>query len=304
MKTKKLFILGVFIMAFMVTSKAQQLPLYSQYMMNGFLLNPAIAGTVPYAPVCLTARMQWVGIKEAPQTFAVSGHTLLGRSQGVGGYIFNDRFGPITRTGALASYAYHVMISNKSKLAFGVSLSAFQYTLDQTQLQLESDNIIDPSISQTKESAFVPDANFGVYFYEEEKYFAGLSVAQLFQWNIDVGSVNQNKLVRHYFATGGYRFGINKDFKIEPSVLAKATESAPIQVDINCKGFYKKNYWLGFSYRTDKSIIALLGVKYQNYYFGYAYDYTLSKISNYTTGSHEIIIGINIGEKENRGSSL
>jgi type IX secretion system PorP/SprF family membrane protein len=272
--------------------------------MNGFLLNPAMAGTVSYVPVCLTVRQQWMGIKGAPQTVALSGHTLLGRAEGVGGYLFNDNYGPIMRTGMLASFAHHLRVGSKQKIAFGVSLSAFQYTLDETKLDF-GDGVQDATVgAPSKESAFVPDANFGVYFYQDERFFAGASVAQLFQWNIKVGTTNQNKMVRHYFLLGGYRFDINKDFKVEPSVLGKATESSPVQFDINCKGYYKKNYWLGVSYRTDNSIIALLGVKYQIYYFGYAYDYTLSKISNYTSGSHEIVIGVNIGEKENRGSSL
>lgn len=300
---KKLIYLAAFVILGISSAYTQQLPLYSQYMMNGFLLNPAMAGTVSYFPVCLTVRQQWAGIKGAPQTVALSGHTLLGRAEGVGGYIFNDNFGPIMRTGLLASYAHHIRIGSKQKLAFGVSLSGFQYTLDETKLTLE-DQTPDPSFSTQKESSFVPDANFGAYFYSEDKYFAGLSVAQLFQWNIKVGTANQNKLVRHYFLLGGYRFDINKDFKAEPSILVKATESAPVQMDINCKGYYKKNYWFGLSYRTDKSVIAMLGLKYNIYYFGYAFDYTLSKISNYTNGSHEIVIGVNIGEKENRGSSL
>lgn len=55
---------------------AQQLPLYSQYMMNSFLLNPAIAGSVDYFPVILTARRQWVGINNGPSTQAISTHYL------------------------------------------------------------------------------------------------------------------------------------------------------------------------------------------------------------------------------------
>lgn len=305
MKTIKISIIAISLFLSALSLKAQQLPLYSQYMMNGFLLNPAIAGDRPFAPVCLTARQQWVGIgiKNAPQTVAISGHTLLGRAEGVGGYIFNDMFGPIRRTGLLAAYAHHLSLGAKNKLSFGASLSAFQYSLDETQLNI-GDNTPDPAFSNKNESTFVPDANFGVYFYGDDSYFAGVSVAQLFQWNIKVGSTSENKLVRHYFVTGGYKFPINKDFKVEPSVLFKTTESSPFQVDVNCKAYYKKNYWLGFSYRTDNSIIALLGVKYKNLFFGYAFDYSVGKIANYTSGSHEIMLGINIGEKENRGSSL
>lgn len=288
---------------------SQQLPLYSQYMMNGFLLNPAMAGSKDYIPIALTVRQQWVGIKDAPQTYAISGHAapFLNKSMGVGGYIYNDKFGPISRTGVMASYAYHLKLDQKNKLAFGVSLSGFQYKIDETKLTLN--NPIDAAVNYNVEKKFVPDANFGAYFYST-RYWAGLSVAQLFQWNVDIGqAINQNKMVRHYFITGGYRMDLNKyvkDFELEPSILVKATEMrSPLQMDINIKGYYKKNYWLGFSYRTSDAVIVLLGVKFDKYYFGYAFDYTLSNISNYVKGgSHEIMIGVNIGEGGNKGSSL
>ena len=68
--------------------KSQQLPLYSQYMMNGFLLNPGITGSVEYVPVRLTVREQWAGLEDAPSTQALSTHALLSNKHiGVGGYI-------------------------------------------------------------------------------------------------------------------------------------------------------------------------------------------------------------------------
>ncbi|MBI5217976.1 MAG: type IX secretion system membrane protein PorP/SprF [Bacteroidia bacterium] len=289
--------------------KSQQLPLYSQYMMNGFLLNPAIAGSKEFIPVALTVRQQWVGIKDAPQTYALSGHAapFINKHMGIGGYIYNDKFGPVSRTGLLACYAYHLKLDSKNKLAFGVSLSGFQYKIDETNLTLTNPN--DDAVPHNVQSKFVPDANFGAYFYSD-RYWAGLAVAQLFQWKVDIGqSVNANKMVRHYFITSGYKFDLNnyvKNFEIEPSLLVKATEMrSPLQLDINVKGYYKKNYWLGFSYRTQDAFITLLGVKYKQYYFGYAFDYTLSNISNYVKGgSHEIMIGVNIGEGGNKGASL
>ncbi|HBX52507.1 MAG: hypothetical protein A2275_03290 [Bacteroidetes bacterium RIFOXYA12_FULL_35_11] len=303
-----------FLLAFCLTlvvgfAFSQQLPLYTQYMMNGFLLNPAIAGSKDYIPIALTVRQQWVGITNAPSTYALSGHAapFLNKNMGVGGYIYNDRFGPIMRTGLLASYAYHLKLDQKHKLAFGVSLSGFQYKIDGEQLTTADPN--DDAITYQDESKFIPDANFGAYFYSD-RYWAGLSVAQLFQWKADIGqSVNDNKMVRHYFLTAGYRIDLTKsvkDFELEPSLLVKATEMrSPMQLDINLKGYYKKNYWLGFSYRTQDAVMVLLGVKYQQYYIGYAFDYTLSNISNYAKGgSHEIMIGINIGEGKGTGSSL
>lgn len=293
----------IFCIAIVLGSKAQQLPLYSQYMMNGFLLNPGITGSVENIPVRLTARQQWAGITDAPATEAISTHALLNNKRfGVGGYIFNDHFGPISTTGLQASGAYHIKINQDLSLGLGLSFSAFQFKLDESNLEAVNDN--DIVITGAVESTFVPDANFGAYLYSD-KYFVGLSGAQLIQYNIKLNEqlAGNNQMIRHYYFTGGYKFTINDNFEIQPSVLLKGTEKSPINADLNVKTFYKKNYWLGLSYRTSESAVCMVGIKISRYYIGYGFDYTFSTIRNYSSGSHEIMLGVDIGGN-NLGSSL
>lgn len=302
---KKIALLISIVALVSLNVKSQQLPLYSQYMMNGFLLNPAIAGSVDLFPVNLTARQQWVGIKEAPSTQALSTHVLLAnQTMGVGGYIFNDKFGPVSRMGIQGVFAYHLPLPGiDSKLGLGLAFKGFQYKIDQSQVITIDDS--DPALSYAVESTFVPDADFGAYLYNE-KYFVGLSATQLIQFKLKLGdnTNEQNKMIRHYFFTGGYKFDLGKDFQIEPSVLVKGTEKTPFQLDINAKTYYKKNYWLGVSYRTSNDIVAMIGLKVNKIYFGYAFDYTTTNIRKYSTGSHEIMIGFNINEGRQSGSSL
>lgn len=298
---KKIYLILVLFAAFS-TVNSQQLPLYSQYMMNGFLLNPAMAGSNNYSPIRATTRQQWVGLTGAPTTYAISGHTLLAGKMGVGGYIFSDVFGPVSRTGLQGSYAYHLNLGNETKLSLGLSFSAFQYKLDESNLDIidAGDYVINGAI----ETTFVPDANFGAYLYGE-KYFVGVAAQQLLQFKIKLeNNNNENQMVRHYFITGGYNFSLGEEFDLQPSLLVKGTEHSPFQLDINLKAFYKRNYWLGFSYRTQDAIVALFGIKIDKYYIGYAFDYTLSKIMDYSSGSHEIMIGINLGEGKDSGSRL
>jgi type IX secretion system PorP/SprF family membrane protein len=274
-------------------------------MMNRFLINPAITGNVDYIPLRLTARQQWVGIDDAPSTQAISAHTLLGnKKMGVGGYIFADRFGPETKVGIQANYSYILELNGiNSKLSFGIAFKAFQYKLDYTMMTAIDED--DPTLNNTAETAFVPDADFGVYL-QGERYYAGISATQLIQLPIEISgqSIEDNTMVRHYYLLGGYRFQISDKFELEPSVLAKGTEKTPFNLDINLKGIYMQNYWVGVSYRTSQSIIGMLGLKYQGFVFGYAFDYTTSEIQNFQSGTHEIIIGYNFGEGKNKGSSL
>jgi len=285
--------------------KAQQLPLYSQYMMNAFLLNPAIAGSVDYFPIRITARNQWVGITDAPKTYALSGHYLFENMNfGLGGYVFSDNFGPMGRTGLQICGAYHLKLEGiDSKLGIGLAVKAFQFKFDQSKLVTIEEN--DPAINHGVITQIVPDGDFGLYLYNS-KYFVGMSATQLVQLNLDFGdsTVDKNQIVRHYFSTLGYKFTLSDDFEVEPSLLFKATFKTPSQVDVNCKAYYKKNYWLGVSYRSSKDIAAMIGVKVNKFYIGYAFDYTTSHLKDYSHGSHEILIGFNVTEGKNKGSSL
>jgi type IX secretion system PorP/SprF family membrane protein len=97
---------------------------------------------------------------------------------------------------------------------------------------------------------------------------------------------------------------LSEQFELEPSVLVKGTERTPFQVDFNAKAYYKKSYWLGVSYRSSNDIVAMIGFKVSKFYMGYSFDYTTTNIKNYSSGSHEIMIGFNIKEGAQKGSSL
>ncbi|MBI4649161.1 MAG: type IX secretion system membrane protein PorP/SprF [Bacteroidia bacterium] len=246
---KKTGIIAAMMLSLIYHGYAQQMPLYSQYVMNNFLVNPAIAGTTDYIPIYLTARQMWLGINNAPQTVALSGHTpLLGQRMGLGGFIYTDRFGPIDRTGIMASYSYHINLGRiDSKLSFGLSLSGYQYRIDESKLILNETN--DEAITGAVESAFAPDACFGALLYRHN-YYVGLAANQLFEFNVGINEYNKNKMIRHYYLTGGYKF------------------------------------------------------KLKMFYFGYAFDYTFGSIADYSYGSHEIMVGVHIGEGGIKGSTL
>jgi len=301
---KKIILSVVLLVAGVMTGVSQQLPLYSQYLLNNFLLNPAIAGTNNYIPIRLTGRMQYLGFDGAPRTYAVSAHSPIMRDKmGVGGFIFRDQIGAVSQTGIQLAYSYHMPINNDINLSLGLGFRAFQYVLDESKLDYIDE---DPYITGAVQSTFVPDADFGVYVYSKD-WFAGLSAAQLIQYKVKLGDVDvesQSTTKRHYFITGGYTFEAGQDFQVEPSILVKATESTPVNIDLNVRAIYQKNYWLGLSYRTDKSLITMLSVKYQIYFLGFAYDYSFSDIKSYSSGSFEIVLGVNLGEGANKGSKL
>jgi len=216
----------------------------------------------------------------------------------VGGIIFNDKTGPTGRSGIVLSYAQHLPLGN-SKIAFGLSGILFQYLLDKSALTTDPEGGYDPTINSGETvKKIIPEATFGIYYYGEN-YYAGFSAPQLIQMKVDVGgSRTLNKMVRHYFLNAGYKFKLSDEFAIEPSFMLKAIVAAPFQADINAKVHYKETIWLGFSYRTQEAVVIMLGVGKNNFQIGYSYDATLTNIKKYSTGSHEIFIGYNLGTKK------
>src|SRR3954468_10521851 len=78
---KLLRILMVFLpVAFSAMAGAcQQQPHYTQYIINGYILNPAITGIENYTDVKISHRHQWVGLQDAPVTTYFTIHKPIGK---------------------------------------------------------------------------------------------------------------------------------------------------------------------------------------------------------------------------------
>ncbi len=273
------------------TINAQQIPTLSQYMENTYLINPAAAGTNLASPISLHYKHWWSGFNEAPTMQAITGTTQLSQSVGIGGKIFNYATGPISKLGVEGTYAYHFSVGSSSKIALGLSAQLYQFYLNKSLLRSEEQD--DQAILSSSDKIITPDAAFGAYYYGSN-YYAGLSVYQLFNRKAHLmNSENiENRQVRHYFFTAGYRYDINDNFSVEPSVLAKYIETGIFQLDANLRGWYQQMIWLGFSYRTSESAIVSVGLKKDRFCFGYAYDMPLSDLKAYSVGSHELLFAI------------
>ena len=301
--------------------KAQQLPIYSQYLYNKFLINPAVAGSDGYTSFNLTAREQWVGLYGAPQTFSFSGQTrLLKRSYvirnrssrrqvyrpksdgkvGLGGYIFSDRSGLTQRTGFQVSYAYHIWLNGETQLSMGLAFTGYHFKINEKLIDLEDLN--DPLLnSDLRKGIYIPDASFGIYMLNA-KYSIGLSADQLFQASLNIGSdaYGKYRISRHYYLFGSYSFSPNPYVEFQPSFIVRMSEQFRPQADIGLTYIYNDIFWGGLSVRTSGALIANLGVKYENIWFGYAFDFTLQELQSVTYGTHELTIALKFGDSSRR----
>ena len=290
----KHIILVLAILFMSVAGSAQQLSHYTQFMFNSFALNPALAGTKDHYEVRSLSRFQWAGIVDAPQTISLSAHGPHPElDMGFGGYLFSDVTGPTSKTGLYGTYAYNIEAFENIRLSMGVSLGILQSKFDGTEIRMFQD---DPVVQEGVYNAYSPDAALGLYLYAEN-WYAGFSAFQLFANKLKLYDIKSglNKLKNHYYLIGGYRYDINDEFSIEPSIIIKGVTPVPMQMDINARATYLNRLWLGFSYRTQDAFSFLLGyIHEERFYFGYSYDISTSTIKDFNSGTHEIMIGLRL----------
>ncbi|MCK4746939.1 MAG: type IX secretion system membrane protein PorP/SprF [Bacteroidales bacterium] len=317
---KRLVYMVLLLCGFLLEGTSQQTTSYSQYMLNGFLVNPAVAGSEGYSAINLTVREQWVGFQDGPATYALSFQTRLmreshisrnksvkrrkkspfrGGNVGLGGHVFNHRNGAVDRTGVRVTYAYHLEL-DESQLSFGLSMLGYQYRVDKDRVELEfpDDDYLWLGLQQ---SVFIPDADAGVYYMAKD-YWAGFSVDQLFESALKFGDTGYDQLVmeRNYYLMGGYDFLINKEMILSPSAHLKFAENGKVQADINGKFYYKQSYWGGITYRTGHSLIVMAGVSVDRLVFGYAFDIGLNSIMKNSFGTHEFTFIAKLGDMSRR----
>lgn len=290
----------VFILFFAGYLYSQQLPQYTQYMLNEMAINPAVSGKDDYADARSNNRYQWVGITDAPRTYMLTlNGPIKGKNMGIGMNLFTDIVGPTRRTGLNFSYAYHLKIKDDVFLSMGLSAGVLQWGIDGSKLNLRDDG--DQNLLTTYQNVYVPDFGAGIYFHKKDIFYIGISVPQLYQSPIKLyeGAGKNSKIVNHFNLNGAYKFKIDKDIKIEPSFLAKYAYPAPPKIDVGLRLIYQDQIWLGGAYRHNDAFTALIGYFYKNYLMiGYSFDFTTTNIKKYSTGTHEVMLGVRFSRKQ------
>jgi type IX secretion system PorP/SprF family membrane protein len=315
-----------------VQLRAQQKPRYTQYILNQYIVNPALTGIENYTDIKVSHRHQWVGIQDAPVTTYLSVHGPIGKKDyrttatsfevpgenprgqrywetytsaephhGVGLQVINDKTGPLSNFSAYATYAYHLGLSPRTSISAGFGVGINRFGIDASKLDF-GDVTVDPAVySSGVLNKTKLDLTAGIYVYSAD-YFIGASAQQIIPQPIDFSDKyirpQEGKTVPHFFATAGFRVPVGYDFNLVPSVMVKYMNPLPPQVEVNGKLQYRDLAWLGAGYRYKDGFSGMVGLNISNTFnVGYAYDYTTSKLNNYSKGTHELIVGFMLGNK-------
>ena len=295
---------------------AQQRPHYTQYILNNYILNPAICGIENYTDIKLSARDQWVGLDGAPQTFYMTIHGPLGKKDyrtsatsynvpgenprgkyywenytaaephhGVGFSVINDKTGSYNRFTAYGTYAYHLGISPTTNLAAGFSAGITMVSIDKSKNDFGNGDPSDPATGAAisgELNKMRPDIGAGLWLYSKD-YFIGISAQQIVPQKLsfvdDAAIIEKGRLIPHVFITGGYRFLLNDDINAIPSLMFKyinGSSNNNFQVETNIKFQYRDLLWIGGSYRHQDGFAAMAGLNVGN-------TFNIGYVYDYTT---------------------
>lgn len=280
--------------------QAQQDVLVSQYMFNHLLLNPAYAGSKPYISSTLLHRSQWVGWKGAPLTQIATIHgPLPDRRNALGFTVSNDHLGITNQTDLFLNYAYRINFDKYTSLAFGLKggLSWYQAKFSDLVYWDQGDQVYQGGTQMN----LLPNFGVGAYF-QNQNFYAGLSVPRILSYDPrELFSIGKDftslpKVRRHYYLTSGVAIPLNDNLVLKPSFLLRYVPGVSVQADLNLNLLINKILWVGGSYRTGDSFVGM--VEFQatrKFRIGYAFDYTLTDVANYSSNTHEFMIAYDFG---------
>lgn len=287
----------MFVIVFSVTTLyGQQDAQYTQYAYNMHILNPAYAGSEGTLNIGLLGRTQWVNLEGAPQTFTATVNAPIRRNVGMGFSIIADEVGPVKEQNIYADFSYKIQLNEYANLAFGIK-GGFTFINANLPLLDLGDDVPDDAFQEKLDKK---TANFGagIYYYTD-RFYAGLSLPNMlknFHFSTTDGGYKYSAIENlHYFLTSGYIFDVSHDLKLKPSIMLKGVKGAPLSVDLSGSALIKDKLELGLSWRLDDSVSGMFNILVsENTRIGYAYDYTLSNLGDFNSGTHEVFLLFNI----------
>jgi type IX secretion system PorP/SprF family membrane protein len=283
-------ILSTLVILFPLQIMGQMFPLSDHYIVNGLIINPAFAGSQDALSLTASFRDQWVGVKDAPQSFFMSAHAPVFNDRiGLGLILERNSIGIFKENNFYGNYAYRTELG-RGKLAMGLGFGVTVSNMAWNDLIAADPD--DEKLMNNASSAIMPNFSLGVYYYTE-RFYAGFSAPMFLSHELD-RNTGRYKVANdfsgfNYFLTGGYEFPLTSGLSLLPSALIKYHPGNGLQIDYNARLEIKERIWLGLGYRSRAIMVAMLQCQ-MNYQISlvYSYDYSFGSVARYLTGSHEI----------------
>lgn len=281
---KKINILLLLLTTLLIELNAQTDYQFSNYLNNQLAVNPAYAGSSKDLNFSILGRSQWFGLKNAPQSFAFNGHTILPSIGGIGLSVYRDKLGSENNTSAKISYAYMLKIGDSTNLTFGLSAGINSRSIDIDRMVFENNEPI--LFNGGIESQIKSDFGFGVRFMWK-KFDLQLSATHL---SSSFDSYDYNSIPRHFYGIASYSFRFSPNFTLTPSIFFKSN-GVFNHLDINARALFQERFIFGVGYRLNDAILASVGMKItDNISFMYGYDFVTGTSNSLSRSNHEIVL--------------
>jgi type IX secretion system PorP/SprF family membrane protein len=316
------------------SSYAQQLPQFSQFHRNQAMMNPGATGAYDFLDVTLGTRYQWLGFSNdiqgnvAPRTAYFNAGMVLRKKDvvrsnpglrvssgpvrspkvgtgrlkhAVGGQVIADEYGAFRNISFAGTYAIHIPLSKTVNMSLGVRAGMSNHSFLQDKAQVLSgitggpaDIAYDNFVANGFSRMFM-DVSSGLFVYSE-RFFVGVSAFQITRDFVSIGSGLTNfNPVMHFDFSAGMILNINDDLTIMPALSAKYMSPTSPIVQLNAQLEYKEWLWFGLGYRHTDAVLGMVGMNInERFKIGYSFDYTTSRLNNFTSGGHELVLGIMI----------
>ncbi len=288
----KRIIKTVFFILIPLSLSGQLAPVTNQYVLNPLTINPAVAGNRGVLNIAAFYRKQWAGIQGAPETMTFAADApVLDNKVGLGLTIISDKVGVTKETYFISNYSYNLTLGEGS-LAFGLGAGIITTNTAWSDLV-----VLDPGDELylvDSRRFIVPSFSFGTY-YSNHNYFLGFSIPKFigYKFNYDKNkySLTVDPGQYNFLLNTGYAFNISPTIDFIPSTLLSFTPGQKFLYDLNGHFNFNNRLWLGASYRSARSLGALIQIQVNNQFkVAYTYDYDTGKLGGYSNGSHEIML--------------
>ncbi|MBN1388335.1 MAG: PorP/SprF family type IX secretion system membrane protein [Bacteroidales bacterium] len=287
-----------FLLASTLNTRAQNYPVYSQYLLDGLVINPAYTGTREVLTASLSFRRKTMNFEGAPMMGTFSLHSPMKNDRIALGLLSHyQTYGVTTKASVFATYAFHIKTMN-GRWSLGIKAGADMVNNNYSGVTTIEP---DPAFTEAISSYTLPNVGVGVY-YNSDLFFAGIAIPEMFSYRENSnrsGFEFYHDYENYYFmGTAGGLFSFTRGLKFKPSTLVRYSFNNPLLIDLNGNFIISDFLWLGASWRLGEEVlVGILEFQVnQQFRLGYAYEYNLGNISTFVGGTHEVALRYEFGK--------
>lgn len=320
---RNIAVLAAMMLMFVFDMQGQVDAQLSQYWAIPTYYNAGASGSNDYLRINGGARLQWLGIENAPQSFLGQVDmplNLFGKRIGVGAGLQSETMGLFSNLNINAQFSYKIKLF-KGELSIGAQVGYFEQKFKGSEVEVPDDDDYHDSSDQAIPTQDLKggtvDISAGI-FYTHKYFWVGVSGLHLLEPTVKMGLEGSESTASQEYETvvprtlyfmGGSNIPLkNTLFELQPSLMVK-TDFSVFSAEITARARYNKFLSFGVGYRWKEAVMIMAGAEYKNFFVGYAYDYPLSAIAKASSGSHELLVGYKMkidlsGKNKNKHRSI